>query len=1336
MGEIKKLNGGMNLDDNEYTLPLNDYIDALNITHDAIEGSNDKVVSNIVANRPVYFTYHSGGIPKIIGAKANTLRNTIIEFAWHPTGYHVIIEFDRTLRVRTKIIENLTDTGGVDILGFTQDDKITSINIYNRDEGDLLFFLDSLGRPSGFDITQIKSGIYTPVTRDIIDKAKCPPLSCPTGVYSNDSSILTNNLTNKIFRFKYRYVFDDNEKSTFSPIGELPLPSKILQDTFTSIVTNNNVINLVFPLVGLSANIKAVEIAMSYVNKTNSWSDFELVDTIKKANFGTAASLFYPFYNDSTYPSIDVNESILIADYVPDKANAQEMPNGNILTYAGITDGFDKDLIPNVQNTIVTYLPGGGVVGDLIVTLTVYVPDQQWSIKITGTPVVGAIIVIKAYRKSNGSTDTIAGFTYILGSTNNDAAISIANSINAYGRGLVAAYLSSAIVYIDSNSTHSAMAVYLTIPNSTTLIDSISTWPWSTTRKIGLQYYNKKSKTNGVVYSQKLNFGAYTEDVTTHIPYLLYIHSEIYHQPPAWAWSYQWVVTKEPTYFLFWVTPSVISTDASYLYFDITNISLNATKLPLVATVLSYSFIDGDRMRLIRRPVDNFLFNTDYDAAIQGVVTDPKISGTVVIGVFIKIKKVTPFSAVDYTSTDFGKLVIEIYRPGQQNASGSNETFYEFGQQFFIGNPETDTRYHLGMIQNQNLGTNAPATFNFYKGDSYFRGRTIYLTESALATFYVQDKNFVDFFISAVNSIDGRPTIIDINARKAYYSTMIRHGESYQANTNINGFNRFYPSSFDEYDYSFGDVWRLKVRDRIMRVFQRSKIGAVPLYNQISKNANGTQLLVVTDKLLNPIQYYAGNYGIGTCPESFSSNKFADYGCDNINGVIWRVSNDGIQAISILYKTNSWANDNLPIRKGSKKIYGGFNPRSNDYIIALDGVICVPVSVPSFTLPDANTLVPYNYQVTISGNINFTLANIIKPSWMTISVMDNVITFSGTPTVAGSAIVVSFDVSNDCGLVSVSKIINVVTIACIPVTVVGSPVFPNGTVGVYYTYSFYVAGTAPFALGAVTKPSWAVVSISGDTITISGVPTAVISQTVSIQVTNCSGSSVVVSNNVSITVSSGFGVTLYRSSTLLTFVITDGGTAPYTYNFQCTATGACSSYTIDAPTGTIPGTSANTTYHVVQYAVANYVFFVTVVDNLGATATSNSITYPPCLVPETLITLLDGSKKELGLLKVGENLFGENNKVEGFERRLVDKLYVINDGLLKASEGHIHIISGELVKSLDLVIGDKLMDENDKEVAIDSIIIEFGLFDVINISTTNETYIANGIITHNKIACP
>ena len=195
------------------------------------------------------------------------------------------------------------------------------------------------------------------------------------------------------------------------------------------------------------------------------------------------------------------------------------------------------------------------------------------------------------------------------------------------------------------------------------------------------------------------------------------------------------------------------------------------------------------------------------------------------------------------------------------------------------------------------------------------------------------------------------------------------------------------------------------------------------------------------------------------------------------------------------------------------------------------------------------------------------------------------------------------------------------------------------------------------------------------------------------------------------------------------------GTPPYNYYFSCSPIGPCSSYTIGQPTFINAGDTVTTTFSAVAYAGVVYVLNLFCTDDTGATAVSNTDGYTPCLVPETLITMADGTPKPLLSLQKGDILY--DSIVTGFENFVVNEIYSINDGLLKASKWHIHILSnGNLVQSADLKPGDLLIDKYNNPVEIRSIDVTRGMFDVINISTNTETYIANGIRTHNKLFCP
>jgi hypothetical protein len=254
--------------------------------------------------------------------------------------------------------------------------------------------------------------------------------------------------------------------------------------------------------------------------------------------------------------------------------------------------------------------------------------------------------------------------------------------------------------------------------------------------------------------------------------------------------------------------------------------------------------------------------------------------------------------------------------------------------------PQTGKVWIVATSTNDSIGSNniiiQPMNFDF----QIVKNATIQIIESS----------FNDTYNLVTNS-NGRPSVIDANARQTYFPTVIRFGQAYQSNTNINATNRFYYEDFDEYDRTFGDVLRLHVRDRYLKVFQKFKVGNVPILTQIVKDVTGNPLQANSNQLINKIQYYAGNFGIGDAATSLAWNNFADYFVDDLRGVVCRLSQNGIEPISILYNTNAFFVANAPsyrkelnngisdsIYTGDPCIYGVFDANTNKYIIAMEEI--------------------------------------------------------------------------------------------------------------------------------------------------------------------------------------------------------------------------------------------------------------------------------------------------------------------------------------------------------------------------------------------------------------
>ena len=244
--------------------------------------------------------------------------------------------------------------------------------------------------------------------------------------------------------------------------------------------------------------------------------------------------------------------------------------------------------------------------------------------------------------------------------------------------------------------------------------------------------------------------------------------------------------------------------------------------------------------------------------------------------------------------------------------------------------------------------------FGYSEGD-YHNSKQFITSEMTITrqlpfTQSIIDQNFSDFFQSAVNSngTGGRSYIVDVNAQQVFNPTLVRWGLAYQPNTNINQTNRFRDINFDEIDRAKGSIQRFKVRDRILRVFQERACANMGIYAKFLQDSGNTNILTTTDDIItkNNVQYYEGEWGVGTNPTSLVSAKNADYFCDPIRGYQLRLSGNGLTPISSLYKGAYYIgnlitpyNNNLVLRADGSisKIIGYFDTYENQYITALQG---------------------------------------------------------------------------------------------------------------------------------------------------------------------------------------------------------------------------------------------------------------------------------------------------------------------------------------------------------------------------------------------------------------
>lgn len=972
---IRQFTGNLDLDNHYSRIDAGDYTGALNITRSSQTGRKDGVVVPIIGNRQVpYDGYKEGTINKVIGKYADKVRNRIIYFVWNNEGYHNILEFDKSTRSITKIFESRTDSDDVDILNLQLNYKVNSIDIIHRDEeGDLLLWNDAYNRPGQINIVDFKSGLYgTSVSEDMIRLARIPPLDEPLTIYESDTTVKVNNLKKKLFQFAYAWGYKNGEISTLSPISKVSLPINAYTTSVDSNPSNNNVISI--KIVGGPQDYKYIKI-FGRESLGVTYSDWFVVDTLDRDDYeiDPGTTFNYKFYNDGQYITADQNYTDLLWDYASDKCNAQKVVNGNVIVQGGILSGYDKisrddisvnlssdsietqsnDSVPSnptisytVYNTFIDFIIGNSVnVGDFF-----RIKFNFSGVEVNPSPIpIGPFLVDVSYTAVTGDTPS-----------------SVANYFVAQIQAQASAQYAGVETNHNNNPRSVAFQTTGTVARKYTNVIALAepplrqlggnaTWKWNEKIRFGLVYVDKYGKSNGVV-----SFVTTEQDLTDFSvtmpdfsigdngnPEIPIVNALINHIPPEWAESFYWVRTtnQSVSYFIQYITAET-DTDGNYHYFCIENLTVFKDKN--TGFVPSYTFQSGDRLRVYAEVGDNgyTLPSSIKDYEILGTVK-MNMTGGSTEGLFLKVKKSS-------SGDTYGeRIMIEIYRPSVKT-NNENEVFFAFGESYGIyTDVNTGIRYHLGEDQNQTASQ--PATFTFEDGDVYYKFRDFYelgddgtIDPDSVYSKGIMDTNYNDFWDSAVNS-NGAPWLIDSNAKRLFNPVEVRFSQAYQPGTNINGLNRFYPNNMDEYFRDYGAIMAFSIRDKMLHVFQRLKTGRVPIYGQILKDQSGTQNLIVSDQLLNPINYYAGDYGIGDAPESLVSNNFSDYFVDTVRGVICRLSQNGITPISIINNANNFAVREIGQRGFDSKIYGLFDAFSNLYIISMEATDTLSAKTLSFS---------------------------------------------------------------------------------------------------------------------------------------------------------------------------------------------------------------------------------------------------------------------------------------------------------------------------------------------------------------------------------------------------
>jgi len=762
MPEIRKFNGVLDTDTPNAEVNFYSHTDAKNIT---FRGDGVAMrAQNVFGNAEVPNTnLPSSGNNTCISSYYDQVRERIFSFNYNDEGNHGIYVYDLSSGFWYTLLQNGSNTDG-DILNFNLDRIIVNINIIYAgsptiNENDILYFVDILGRPTKINIDRYLYTPYSIVERNYINVIKAPPTNPIQCCYGLDNTYLGNNLKNGLFQFIYRFVYDDNEKSVWSTGSQTPLPLYPNNDgTFgsgtDSKYLNNNII-MYFDTGNPS--VRKIEVAFRETT-AGATSDYSLIQSFDKTLLSIPDNDIYKFqfYNDAVYTVVDKAEQILLYDYVPNAANAQELLNGSTLIYGGIREGYNNVTVNATVSQESTGSLRLGANGFLFFAENV---TNSNTIKIvidgvtTGgyTPLAYAVYNVYARKYDTGSsTYTDLSFSY---SNTNELISSAISGLSAAAVAKGYTVVSTIANELVLSYTGVILCGFTDIHDNSSIVhpewDILYSLFANASYKYGIVYYDENGKTNGVNTDIGLNLstsvsgGAYIPPQEISTDRLITINNFA----PSWAKYYQIVRSNNLSYgikALYWVSVSAFSDvdvtvtpNQKYAYIGIDNIYEYNLQIQATQGVVGYEFSPGDRVRFIERynsvgAPSSSLYNKGYDYEILGLSVNPVMNGIAKTGTFLKIAypPATDISTdMKFDGTpDYQNYEIFIYNKAL-SFSADQQIYYEIGEKFNIEyNSSTNQYYHLA--DNQSQTSSQPAILKINDGDIFYRQRNVTISPS------------------------------------------------------------------------------------------------------------------------------------------------------------------------------------------------------------------------------------------------------------------------------------------------------------------------------------------------------------------------------------------------------------------------------------------------------------------------------------------------------------------------------------------------------------------------------------------------------------------------------
>lgn len=975
--------GGLNSDDEDRFLAAGDYRYALNIRNSKTDKASVGSIENTRGNTEITFALPDG-INKCIGSKYDSTNNRIIFFIWNSLSSHSVYE----LNIGTQVVTLLLQSS---VFNFNKDYPILHCEIID----DLCYWTDEFNPERKINIARAKSGGYITIDEQAISRIQYAPNYSPLAQYGSDGNTNFNKVRGKMFQFKYAYVYEDNEISSFSPVSKIAIPTKQSLYDFDGYyqTTDDNFIAVEFD----SGNYLCKRIQL--VVRESNTADWYLVKEFDKSELGITNNnaYTYNFYNNEVFIPVTQASVNKLFDNVPLKSGAISLIDGNRLTSSDITEGYDN-IVLNASATpvynetppLITSLVASkstplappsayagmtiadsGIIGEYdfqtlnVLSESIYIDANTvnsydlWNLTclyeifntgfILPTGAVASSInspTITSFRDTfsqqfpNGTDSFVIANTFMDLINNSDKlnGTTIRNGLfwkaNAIGQILsyAAAYLRTSATATDIGGGISRLDITYTSILSFNASFSSAT-PISASRARTFVDINSNYVTKTFKHNAKHSFALVYYDNPNRSGVCQVSDSFDVEVSPYFNLLNKGSVEMDIT---------ISNTPPSWAkYYQILYTGNRSVSTYLQIDTGSVSVL-GNQLKIYINTIVGYNTQSGNRATLSYSWAKGDRVTFIGYGANLYFNEFYDLEIISSTSDAGGQyIIVDNVLP----VSLTNGTLIELytpklnqEQVFYweIGEVyPVENGFHAGNNITQVQTASLPAIIRVNSGDSYFRYRG-YNTDS-----FIEDYSLSDFYTS--NSWDkGRFNVVDKEHKQIRRYATSYYSESFVPDTNINGLSTVYDTSFHEANKSYGAIQKTYAEQDRIYFFQQLRTGFSLVNKDVLYSSDGTPNGVVgqASQILSDVNYYIQDYGIGDNPESFAVEGTRKYHVDANKGFVLRLSIDGYTPISD-YKYRNYFQDLFNKRKSIDqaylgRIWGAFDRRFDEYILAFE----------------------------------------------------------------------------------------------------------------------------------------------------------------------------------------------------------------------------------------------------------------------------------------------------------------------------------------------------------------------------------------------------------------